>query len=281
MLPQNPFLSPNLDPRADTWFLKMAASAGKAVNVEHAICRIVEETSGCTTLKYFGLGCLVKFESTEFLNSVGTPSSNYFLVASNLVLRKVLLGTLQKKSEPSVIMVAEFQDLKVGGKLERKPLNELYNSLEDDVFEYAGIIYVALTKLSASRFWKSSLLSRALEGRSSLMTSDQLQCIVLCNERTVNREDRDTGELSTKLYDLLQFDESAYMYESHFPSYFLRNKDLKQFVREGEFQNFDGDPLGSIIVTRDTKFGGVLNIIEDKPAPAFVGSGFGTGKRIT
>ena len=99
------------------------------MNVEHAICRIVEETSGRETLKYFGPGCLVKFESTKFLNSVGTPKSSYFLVASNLVLRKVLLGTLQKKSEPSVVMVAEFQDLKVRGKLERKPLNELCSSL--------------------------------------------------------------------------------------------------------------------------------------------------------
>lgn len=252
------------------------------MDVEHAICRIVEETSGRQTLKYFGPGCLVKFESTKFLNSVGTPRSNYFLVASDQVLRKGLLETLQKKIEPSVVMVAEFQDLKAGGKLERKPLNELYSSLEDDVFEYAGIIYMALTKLRANRLWKSSLLSRALEGMSSLMTSDQLlQCTVLCNERTINREDRNIGELSTKVYDLLQFDSILARDESRFPSYFLRNEEHTRFVREDEFQNFDGEPLGSIIHTRDAKFGGVLNFIEKQPAPAFVRRGFSTGKRVT
>lgn len=260
----------------------MGALAGNTVDVDRAICRIVEETSGRGTLKYFGLGCLVKFESTEFLNPLGIPKSNYFLVASHQVLTKFLLATLEKKREPSVIMVAEFQDMKVGGKLERRPLNELYSSLEDDVFEYGGITYVALTKLKAGLFKKSSLLlGRALEGMSSLMTSDQLQCIVLCNERTINREDRDMDELSTKVYDLLQFDSILARDESRFASYFLRNEEQKRFVGEDEFQNVDGKPLGSIILNRDGKFGGVLNFIKTQPAPAFVGRGFETGKRMT
>lgn len=242
----------------------------------HAICRIVEDTSGHERLKYFGPGCLVKFENTEFLNSVRTPRSNYFLVASSQVLRKDLLGTLQRKSELSVVMIAEFQCPGVRGKLERKPLNELYSSLEDDVFEQAGIIYVSLTKLRASRF-----RSRALDGRFSLMTSDELRCIVLCNDRTINREQRDMGEVSTKVYDLRQIDQGAYMFHwSRFPNYCLRNEVEKVFTTEDEFQSFDGEPLGSIILTRDAKFVGVLNFIEKQPAPAFVGSGFGTGKRI-
>ena len=249
--------------------------------VQLAICRIVEETSGRGTLKYFGPGCLVKFESTKFLNSIAAPMSKYFLVASNQVLPKFLLKTLQKKHEPSVTMVAEFQDMKVGGKLERRPLNELFNSLEDDVFEYAGITYVALTQPKAGLFKKSSLLSRALEGKSSSMTSDQLQCIVLCNERTINREDRDLDELSTKVYDLLQFDSILERHESRFASYFLKNDEQKRFVGENEFQDFDGEPLGSIILNRDAKFVGVLNFIENQPAPAFAVRGFETGKRIT
>ena len=253
------------------------------MDFEHAICRIVEETSGHKTLKYYGPGCLVMFESTEFL---GTPKSKFFLAASNQVLSKDLLGALLKKSEPSVVMVAEFQDLKVKGKLERKPLNELFSSLEDDVFENAGIIYVTLTKLRPTGIWKSSLLRRALEGNTlegmpCSMTSDQLQCIVLCNERRINREDRDIGELSTKLYDLHPVDQGAYMFHcSQFPAYLLGNKEKKPFATEDDFESSHGEPLGAIILTIDAKFRGVLNFSEKRPTPAFVGSGFGTGKRI-
>lgn len=270
----------------------MASSAESSINnAKLAFCRLVEETSGRETLRYFGPGCLVKFESTQFLHSVGTPNSNYFLVASNQVLSKVLLGALEKqekekrkKREPTVKMVAEFQELKSEGKLERKPLSELYRSLEEDVFELEGITYVALTKLEQGLFRKSSLLNRALEvanttkGNSPTgLTSDQLQCFVFCSERTINREDRNVGELSTIVYDLLQFDSVLANDESRFPSYFLRNEEKKRFLGENEFQNSDGKPLGSIIVDKDCKFGGVLNFINNNPAPAIVGSGFDTG----
>lgn len=271
----------------------MASAVSSINNAKLAFCRLVEETSGRETLKYFGPGCLVKFKSTEFLHSVGTPNSNYFLVASNQVLPKGLLGALEKqekekrkKREPTVKMVAEFQEIKSEGRLERKPLSELYRSLEDDVFELDGITYVALTKLEHGLFRKSSLLSRALEvvnttegNSSTVLTSDQLQCFVFCSDRTINREDRNVGELSTKLYDLLQFDSMLASDESRFSSYFLRNEEKKRFLREDEFQNLDGKPLGSIILDKDCKFGGVLNFVNNNPAPAIVGiSGFDTGK---
>lgn len=272
----------------------MAASAVSSTrDVKRAICRLVEETSGYERLRYFGPGCLVKFESTEFLYSVGTPNSNCFLVASNQVLRKDYLETLEsqetkgkstKQREPSVKMVAEFQGMKIGGRLERKPLNELYSSLEDDVFELDGITYVALTKLKLEPglFRRSSLLSRAVEGNmSSLITSDQLQCVVLCSERTIDRKDKIVGEnLSTKLYDLLECDSVLAHNESQFPSYFLRNEEKKRFLGEQEFQNLDGKPLGSIILNRDGEFRGVLNFIKNQPAPAIIGRRFGTGKLI-
>ena len=260
-----------------------------------AICRIVEETSGHETVKYFGPGCLVKFESTEFLHSVGTPKSNYFLVASNQVLRKDILETLQnqetkergaKKRGPSVRMVAEFPEMKIGGRLERKPLNELYSDLEEDVFELHGITFLAVTKLKLeprSLFRKSNLLSRALEGNvSSLMTSDQLQCVVLCSERTIDRNDKNEGHqnLSAKVYDLLRCDSVLAHDESQFPSYFLRNEEKKRFLREDEFRNLDGKPLGSIILSTVGKFEGVLNFIKNQPAPAIVGRPFDTGKSL-
>lgn len=259
-----------------------------------AICRIVEETSGHETVKYFGPGCLVKFESTEFLHSVGTPKSNYFLVASNQVLRKDILETLQnqetrekgaKKRGPSVRMVAEFPEMKIGGRLERKPLNELYSDLEEDVFELHGITFLAITRLKLeprSLFRKSNLLSRALERNvSSLMTSDQLQCVVLCSERTIDRKDKNVGQnLSAKVYDLLQCDSVLAHDESQFPSYFLRNEEKKRFLGEDEFRNLNEKPLGSIILSPDGKFEGVLNFIKNQPAPAIVGRPFDTGKSL-
>lgn len=259
-----------------------------------AICRIVEETSGHETVKYFGPGCLAKFESTEFLHSVGTPKSNYFLVASNQVLRKDILETLQnqetkergvKKRGPSVRMVAEFPEMKIGGRLERKPLNELYSDLEEDVFELHGITFLAITKLKLERrrlFRKSNLLSRALEGNvSSLMTSDQLQCVVLCSDRTIDRKDKNVGQnLSAKVYDLLQCDSVLAHDESQFPSYFLRNEEKKRFLGEDEFRNLNEKPLGSIILSTDGKFEGVLNFIKNQPAPAIVGRPFDTGKSL-
>jgi len=144
-----------------------------------------------------------------------------------------------------------------------------------------GITFLAVTKLKlepASLFRKSNLLSRALEGNvSSLMTSDQLQCVVLCSERTIDRKDENVVQnWSTKVYDLLQHDSMLAHDESQFPSYFLRNEEKKRFRVEGEFQNLDGKPLGSIILNRDGKFGGVLNFIKDQPAPVLLGKHFDT-----
>ena len=263
-----------------------AATVSSTKDATLAICRLVEETSGHEIVKYFGPGCLVKFESTEFLHAVGTPKSKYFLVTSNQVLRKDILETLEKqetkkkstrKRESYVRMVAEFPGMKIWGKLERKPLNELYNKLEEDVFEMDGITYLAVPKLEQGLLWKSSLLSRALEGNmSSLMTSDQLQCVVLCSERTIDKKDKDVGQnLSVKVYDLLQRD--SVLADCQCPSYFLRNEENKRFLGEDEFRNSDGKPLGSIVLNRDGRFGGVLNFIENQAAPALVGRRFDTG----
>ena len=265
-----------------------AASVTSSKDARLAICRLVEETSGHEKVRYFGPGCLVKFESVQFLYPEGTPKSNYFLVASNQVLRKDILQTLEtkeestKKQEPYVRMVAEFPGRKIWGRLERKALNELYSTLKEDVFELDGITYLAVTKLKfePGLFRKSSLLSRALEGNmSSLMTSDQLQCVVLCSERTIDKRDKDAGQnLLEKVYDLLQRDSILAREESQFPSYFLRNEENTRFFREDEFRNLDGKPLGSIILDRDGKFRGVLNFIKNQPAPAIVGRRFDTGK---
>jgi len=207
------------------------------------------------------------------------------------VLRKDILETLEKqetkekstkKREPSVRMVAEFPGMKIWAKLERKPLNELYSNLEEDAFELDGITYLAVPKLEQGLFRKSSLLSRALEGNmSSLMTSDQLLCVVLCNERTIDKKDKDVGQnLSAKVYDLLQRDSVLAYDELQCPSYFLRNEENKCFLGEDEFWNSDGQPLGSIILNRDGKFGGVLNFIQNRPAPALVGRRFDTGNSL-
>ena len=151
----------------------MAAAAVCNTRVSRlAICRLVEETSGHEMVKYFGPGCLVKYESTQFLHSSGTPKSKYFLVTSNQVLPRDFLESLQKqetkekttkKREPSVRMVAEFPGMKRDERLERKPLNELYSNLEEDVFELDGITYLAVTKPKLQPgLRKSTLLSRAL-----------------------------------------------------------------------------------------------------------------------
>ena len=275
------------------------ASSSAVSSISNAVLgigRLVEETSGHETFKHLGPTCLAKFESTQFLYSVGTPNSNYFLVASNQVLTKDHLAALEKqeqekrnkKREPSVKIVAEFPGIKDQRKLERKPLSELYRSLEEDVFELNGIIYVALTKLESRRFGKSSLISRALEAidtengnGSSVLTSDQLQGLVFCGERTAStRVNRNVCELSTRVYDLLQFDSVLVNDESRSPSYFLRNDENKRFFEEGEFAK-DEKPLGAIILNKDCKLAGVLNFINNKhPSPVIVGSTLATGELI-
>ncbi|KAJ7339409.1 hypothetical protein OS493_005804 [Desmophyllum pertusum] len=262
-------------------------------NAVLGIGRLVEETSGHETFKHLGPTCLAKFESTQFLDSMGTPNSNYFLVASNQVLTKDHLKALEKqerekrnkKRESSVKIVAEFPRIKDQRKLERKPLSELYSSLEEDVFELNGIIYVALTKLTLGswHFGKSSLINRALEAidtengnGSSVLTSDQLQGLVFCGERTAStRGNRNVCELSTRVYDLLQFDSFLANDESRPPSYFLRNDENKRFFEEREFAK-DEKPLGAIILNKDRKLAGVLNFINKHPSPVIVGSALET-----
>lgn len=266
-----------------------ACVVNRTKDAERAICRLVEETSGHETLRYFGPGCLVKFEKyTQFL---GTAKSRYFLVSSKEVLAKGHLEALRKQQEerrthePSVKMVAEFLGLKNRGTLERIPLGELYVSIKGDVFELHGITYVALTKWEQRIFGKSSLLNRALEvvrteeENSSGMTSDQLECLFFRSQRTINIGERNVGhgELSTNAYVLLQFDRILARDESRFPSYFLRNEEKKRFLREDDFGN-EGTPLGSIIVNQDCEFVGVLDFSDGQPEPVFVGSVFDTGK---
>ena len=267
----------------------MAASkVSSARDAERAICRLVEETSG-HEIRYFGPGCLVKIENTQFLQSVGTPKSKFFLVASKEVLAKGHLEALKKQEkekrarEPTVKMKAEFPGLKDKTKLERIALDQLYVSIKDDVFELHGITYVSLTKCREQRiFGKSSLLNRVLdvvstedENSSTLLTSDQLKCLVFCGERTSSIVERNVCELSTRVYDLLQVDSVLASDETRFSSFFLRNEEKKRFLREDEFEK-DEKPFGSIILNRDYKLAGMLNFVNNNPVPVIVGSGSGT-----
>ncbi|KAJ7339412.1 hypothetical protein OS493_005807 [Desmophyllum pertusum] len=220
------------------------ASSSAVSSISNAVLgigRLVEETSGHQTFKHLGPTCLAKFESTQFLYSVAHGTTT-----------KLFLGC---------------------------------DSL-DDVFELNGIIYVALTKLTLGswHFGKSSLISRALEAidtekenvSSLTLTSDQLQCLVFCGERTAStRGNRNVCELSTRVYDLLQFDSVLANDESRFPSYFLRNDEKKRFLEEGDFEG-DEKPLGAIIFNKDCKLAGVLNFINKHPSPVIVGSALET-----
>jgi len=245
-------------------------------SVSQAICRLVEETSGHEKIKFLGPGCLASFPNVQFLHSVGTPKSNSFLVASNQVLTKSHLRAIEnqdkeksKRRKPSVKIVAEFLGTKE--KLERKPLDDLYRSFNHDVFELDGIIYVALTKLEGL-FSKSSLLSRTLEASSFVQgrvsSSDQLQCLVFCGERT--REEK-SAVFFTKGYDLLEFDSVLARDDSQFPQYFLRSEEKKRYLKENEFEEGE-KPLGAIIVTKDHhRLAGFLHFIDKTPAPVLVG----------
>lgn len=268
----------------------MAASKVSSTrDAERAICRLVEETSGHKN-KYLGPGCLVKFENTKFPDYISKPKAIYFLVASKEVLAVGHLEALERQERqekerrthgPTVKIVAEFPALKNKRKLERIPLNELYDSIKD-VFELQGITYVSLTKWEQRIFGKSSLLSRALdavstedESSSTLLTSDQLQCLVFCGEGTSSTAERNVCELSTRVYDLLQVDSVLASEETRFSSFFLRNEEKKCFLREDEFEK-DEKPFGSIILNRDYKLAGVLTFVNNNPVPVIVGSGSGT-----
>ena len=253
----------------------MASAQSSVSEAELAICRLVEETSGHETFKYLGPGCLASFESVEFLHSFGTPNSNYFLVASNQVLTKSHLCAIEKQDKarsnrrkPSVKIVAEFPGSKDRGSLERKPLSDLYRSLEDDVFEFNGIIYVALTKLKKGSFLKRSLQVSSI----SELASNQLKCLVFCGERTRERN----AVFSTRVYDLvLQFDSCLACDESRFSNYmyFLRSEEKKRFLKESEFEEGE-KPLGAIIVSKDYQLAGFLNFFKNHPAPVLVASKF-------
>lgn len=250
----------------------MASAQSSVSEAELAFCRLVEETSGHQTFKYLGPGCLASFESVEFLHSLGTPNSNFFLVASNQVLTKNHLCAIEKQDKarssrrkPSVKIVAEFPGSKDRGSLERKPLSDLYRSLEDDVFEFNGIIYVALTKLKKGSFLKRSLQVSSI----SELASNQLKCLVFCGERTRERN----AVFSTRGYDLLQFDSFLACDESRFSNYFLRSEEKKRFFKEGEFEEGE-KPLGAIIVSKDYQLAGFLNFFKNHPAPVLVAGKF-------
>jgi len=242
-----------------------------------AMCRLVEETSGHETMKFLGPGCLASFPNVQFLHSVGTPKSNSFLVASNQVLTKSHLRAIKnqdkeksKRRKPSVKIVAEFLGTKEN--LERRPLGDLYRSFDDDVFELNGVIYVALTKLEG-RFSKSSLLNRTLEASSFVQarafSSDQLQCLVFCEERT--REET-SAVFSTRAYDLLPFDSVLAADDSRFPSYFLRSEEKKRYLKEDEFEQCE-KLLGAVLVSKDRyHVVGFLNFFNKTPAPALFGT---------
>ena len=267
----------------------MASAESNLSQVELAMCRFVEETTGHETIKFLGPGCLLSFASQHFLQSTsGTPNSDKFLVASNQVLTKSYLRAIEKEDKsnerkPSVKIFAEFPGTKNRKSLERKPLSELYNSLEDDVFEVNGIIYISLIK-PRSGLSKNSLLNRSLqvfifneETFSSILAADQLRCLVFHGEST--RAAR-SPVFETRAYDLLQFDSILAGDDGTFPKYFLRS-DNKSFFKEDQFEEGE-KPLGAVIVSKDSCLAGFLNFVNKNPIPVLFGkvSGDDSGKRF-
>ena len=266
----------------------MASAENNLSRVELAMCRLVEETTGHETIKFLGPGCLASFENVSFLQSSSTPNTDKFLVASNQVLTKSYLRAIKRqekeksrKRKPSVKVLAEFPGTKNRRLFERKPLSDLYNSLEDDVFEVNGIIYISLTKLRSGPIWKDSLLNRSLqaflfneETISSILASDQLQCLVFRGEST--RAERN-AVFDTKAYDLLQSDSVLAGDDGRFPKYFLRSDTKKRFFKEDEFEGGE-KPLGAVIVNEDSYLVGFLNVYNKTPVPVLVG--IDSGKRF-
>lgn len=253
----------------------MASAEGNQSQARLGICRLVEETSGHETIKFLGTGCLSYFESISFFQSVGTPKSQKFLVASNQVLTKGYLRAIKKqkskKAKSCVTIFAELPGTKDGSLLERKPLSDFYNSLEHDVFELNDIIYICVTKkLQGGVFNKKSLMDRSLhassfkeETLSSAFASDQLQCFVYCGETTATT-------FSMRTYDLLQFESFLAADDARYPKYFLRSEEKKRFLKEDEFDTSE-KPLGAVIVNKDYNLAGFLNFHNKIPTPVLVG----------
>ena len=259
----------------------MASTENNLSQVKLAMCRIFEGTTGHETIKFLGPGCLSSFASVSFLPSTsGSPNSDKFLVASNQVLTKSYLRAIEKKEKskqrkPSVKIFAEFQGTKDRRSLERKPLSELYNLLEHDVFEVNGLIYISLTKLR-SGLWKNSLLNRSLqafifdeETVSSILASHQLQCFVFRGNESSRAERNAVFE--TRAYGLLQFDSVLAGDDGRFPKYFLRSDTNKRFLQEDEFEEGE-KPLGAVIVNKDNShLAGFLNVYGKSLVPVLVG----------
>lgn len=259
----------------------MASAEGNLSQAERGICRLVEETSGCETIKILGPGCLSYFESVSFLQSVGrTPNSQNFLVASNQVLTKDYLKAIEdhdkekpKKDKSAVAIFAEFPGTKNRSSLERKPLTDFYNSLENDVLELNGIIYICITKKLRRLFKKSSFLGRSLQASSFKeqtlsLNVDQLQCLVLCGETT--HAEVNVATFSMRAYELLQSDSCLAADDAQLPKYFLRNEERKRFLQEDDFEKSE-KPLGAVVLNKNNNLAGFLNFCNKTPAPVLVG----------
>ena len=251
----------------------MAAAESSVTQAELAIGRLVVETSirkELIDVESLGPSCLAMFESVGFLHSsVGTPKANCFLVTSKRVLPKGQLMAIEnppkKKKKFSVKIIVEFLGTETDRSLQRKPLSDLYSSLEKDVFELNGVTYVAVTNKKGS-----SLLSRGLEvfnfseGSKSSVLLDELQCLDFGGEGPQKEEN---VSFSIRAYDLLQRD--------------FANDDSrlrKRFLKEDDFQKGD-KPLGPIIVNKDCQLAGFLYFYKKEPYPLLFGSKFTeTGK---
>ena len=252
----------------------MAAAESSVTQAELAIGRLVVETSirkELIDVESLGPSCLAMFESVGFLHSsVRTPKTNCFLVTSKRVLPKGQLMAIEnppkKKKKFSVKIFVEFLGTEADRSLQRKPLSDLYSSLEKDVFELNGVTYVAVTNKKGS-----SLLSRGLEvfnfseGSESSVLWDELQCLDFGGEGTQQEKN---VSFSIRAYDLLQRDRFAGDDSQ------LR----KRLLKEGDFQKGD-KPLGPIIVNKDCQLAGFLYFYNKHPVPLLFGSKFTeTGK---
>ena len=249
----------------------MASAESNLSQVELAMCRLVEATE---TIKFLGPGCLSRFAST--------PKSHELLVASNQVLTKSYLRAIEnqekeisKKRKPSVKIFAEFSGINDGTyrTLQRIPVIDLYHSIEDDVFEVNGIIYISLT---SGLLRKNNLLNRSLqtfifneESASLILASDHLQCLMFRGEST--RVERNVV-FDTRVYDLLQFDSVLAGDDGRIPQYFLRSDTKKPFFKEDEFEEGE-KPLGAVIVNKDCCLFGFLNFVNRNPVPLLFGIG--------
>ena len=259
-----------------------------------AMCRLVQETTEHDSgqiLDYFilGLGCLVA--KPQFGFPEAASKSNCFLVASGDVLTKPHLQAVdskmkgKKKDKPSVKIVAEFLAMDGTDKYERFSLVEFYDSVDRDICESSGILYIALTKLDRFNPFKRTPLKRRPKLQvfdfseksfsiRELLDTEQLRCHVFCGDTTKKEDKISCAVMSTRIYDLFAENASE---SSEGYTYFLTNGAKERYYTEDELKKEEKKCPGGIILNGDCRFVGVLNFRDSHLEPVTVGSKSETG----